>query len=420
MTTLIRLILSTALLLATCSAVPAQTRDGVDILLSKARSLEARGRMDLAAQNWNQVLLVNPNQTEALEGLARHAKQNGDAEALRRYLERLRKIDPDSPAIEAIEKSRVLTPQDLQLLDDAGGLAAQQKPGDAMAIDRRVFGDTPPPGKWAEAFYEAEASAGGRDLAIAQLRERSSRDPANEVYRLWLARLLTYDPATRQEGLGLLESIRDPGAVDQARAAWRQALLWEKDNPEVQTSLEAYTRRYPDRELQNSLDEQQRIRALREKDLANTRFGLAMQRGAALQATAPDAALAAYEEAAALRPGNDQVLIAVARLMQRRGNLAGAQARFEQVLKASPDNVEALVGLGFVRLNQKAFDAASSAFARAQTLDPKRPEIEEGARTARFWGVMQQGSTALAQNRPEAAIARYKDALAIDAVAKDA
>jgi tetratricopeptide (TPR) repeat protein len=225
MTTLIRLILSTALLLATCSAVPAQTREGVDILLSKARSLEARGRTDLAAQNWNQVLLVNPNQTEALEGLARHAKQNGDAEALRRYLERLRKIDPDNPAIEAIEKARVLTPQDLKLLDDAGGLAAQQKPGDAMAIYRRVFGDTPPPGKWAEAFYEAEASAGGRDLAIAQLRERSSRDPANEVYRLWLARLLTYDPATRQEGLGLLESIRDPGAVDQARAAWRQALM---------------------------------------------------------------------------------------------------------------------------------------------------------------------------------------------------
>ena len=76
MTTLIRLILSAALLLATCAAASAQGREGVDILLSKARSLEARGRMDLAAQNWNQVLLVNPNQAEALEGLARQAKQD--------------------------------------------------------------------------------------------------------------------------------------------------------------------------------------------------------------------------------------------------------------------------------------------------------------------------------------------------------
>src|SRR4029453_10385649 len=126
MTRLIRLILSAALLLATGSALRAQTREGVDILLSKARSLEARGRMDLAAQNWNQVLLVNPNQTEALEGLARHAKQNADAEALRRYLERLRKIDRDNPAIDAIEKARVLTPQALKLLDDAGRLRGQQ------------------------------------------------------------------------------------------------------------------------------------------------------------------------------------------------------------------------------------------------------------------------------------------------------
>jgi cellulose synthase operon protein C len=478
MTTLIRLTLSAALLLATCSALPAQTREGVDILLSKARSLEARGRMDLAAQNWNQVLLVNPNQTEALEGLARHAKQNGDAEALRRYLERLRKIDRDNPAIDAIEKARVLTPQDLRLLDDAGRLAAQQKSGDAMAIYRRVFGDTPPPGKWAEAFYETEASTGGRDQAIAQLRERSSRDPANEVYRLWLARLLTYDPATRQEGLGLLESIRDSGAVDQARAAWRQALLWEKANPEVQSSLEAYTRRYPDRELQNSLNEQHGFRALRERDLATAqarfedvlrqtpndpnalvglgfvrmglkkfdqalvsfnrarelaperadakegydtaRFWLAMQRAAGLQASQPDAAIAAYEEAAALRPGNEQPLLAIAQLMQRRGNIAEAQARFAQVVKASPNNVDALVGLGFVRLNQKAFDAAGSLFARAQTLDPKRPEIEEGARAARFWGVMQRGAEALAQNRNDAAITRYKEALAIDGGAKDA
>ena len=77
---------------------------GVDILLSKARALEARGRMDLAARNWNQVLLVDPNQTEALEGLALYAKQTGDADAYRAYLDRLRKINPSNPAIAAIER----------------------------------------------------------------------------------------------------------------------------------------------------------------------------------------------------------------------------------------------------------------------------------------------------------------------------
>jgi tetratricopeptide (TPR) repeat protein len=130
--------------------------------------------------------------------------------------------------------------------------------------------------------------------------------------------------------------------------------------------------------LQNRLDEQQRLRAVREKDQAIT------------------------------------TLMANAQLLQRQGNLAAAQARFEQVLKASPNNVDALVGLGFVRLNQKAFDAAANAFARAQTLDPKRPEIEEGARTARFWGVIQQAAEAFERNRPDEAIAHYKDAATID------
>src|SRR5438132_11242412 len=96
----------------------AQTQ-GVDILLSKARSLEARGRMDLAAQNWKQILLVSPNQTEAIAGLARYAKQNGDTEEERSYLDRLRKINPKDPEIAAIEKMHVLTPQERGRLDEA-------------------------------------------------------------------------------------------------------------------------------------------------------------------------------------------------------------------------------------------------------------------------------------------------------------
>ena len=197
-----RIAVAVVLLLSTCSALacPNSRRRGHPVeqgAIARSERPDGSRRAELESGAPGQ-----SDQTEALEGLARLAKQNGDAEALRRYLERLRKIDPANPAIDAIEKARVLTPQDLKLLDDAGRLAAQQKPDEAMAIYRRVFGDTPPPGKWAEAFYETEAaSAGGREQAIAQLRERSSRDPANEVYRLWLARLLTYDPATRQEGL---------------------------------------------------------------------------------------------------------------------------------------------------------------------------------------------------------------------------
>src|SRR5262245_37664248 len=87
----------------------AQSREGVDLLLGKARSLEARGRMDLAVQNWQQVLLVNPDQTEALAGLARDAKQRSDEPALQQYLTRLRAINPQDPALSTIERMRVLS-----------------------------------------------------------------------------------------------------------------------------------------------------------------------------------------------------------------------------------------------------------------------------------------------------------------------
>lgn len=76
-----------------------QAQGGVDILLAQARSLEARGRMDLAADNWRKVLLVNPNQTEALAGLARDAKESGQNAEERAYLDRLRKINPHDPEV---------------------------------------------------------------------------------------------------------------------------------------------------------------------------------------------------------------------------------------------------------------------------------------------------------------------------------
>ena len=114
----------------------------------------------------------------------------------------------------------------------------QHKPDEAMKIYREVLGDQqPPPGKWAQPFYETEAaSTGGKQKAISQLRELCAQNPNLEAYRLWLASLLTYDPKTRMEGLQMFESIKDPRTAEQARAPWRQAILWEKQNPDVLAS----------------------------------------------------------------------------------------------------------------------------------------------------------------------------------------
>src|SRR5499427_4780571 len=484
-----------ALALALLLAAPAgaQSKEGVEVLLGKARSLEARGRMDLAVQNWNQVLLVDPNQTEALGGLARYARLNGDTTGERGYLDRLRKINPNDPTIAAVQKFRVLSPQDRSRLDEAGRLAGQHQPDEAMKIYQSVFGSEAPPAKYAEAYYETEAaSTGGRDKAVRQLRELTTRDPRNEAYRLWLARILTYDAKTRMEAFKLLDSIHDAGTVEQARSVWRRALEWEKDNPAIQETLETYVRRYPDEELQKVVEtfrakrerairdanEQQAFQALRSKDTATAqnkfeevlrqtlddvnalaglgfvrldqkrfdqaltmfdrartrapqradvregyttaKFWLAMQRGSDLQRSDPGAAIAAYEEAGTVHPQDMQPVLSIAQILLRQGKLPEAGARFSQVMTQMPGNVDAVAGLGYVRLDEKKFDEAASLLGQARSLSPNRADIDEAYRSARFWGLMNEGAAALEKDRADAASTAYRQALEFNPGEKDA
>jgi cellulose synthase operon protein C len=468
--------------------------NGVSILLAKARSLEARGRTDLAAENWRQVLLVNPSQSEALAGLARVAKENGNTEEEHTYLDRLRKINPKDPEIAAAENIEVITPDERKRLEEAGRLAMQHKPDEAMKIYHEILGDEPPPGKWAESFYEAEATtASGRSKAIAQLRQICARNPNNEISRLWLAVVLTYDPKARMEGFRLLESVQDPGAAEQARGPWRQALLWERENPAALASMEAYLSRYPDPQLQGylaSLRQKQEqaeeeankgrgFHALQDNDLAtaeskfqdalrrspndpnavaglgfvrlhqkrfadalalferaralapqkadirdgyeNAKFWLAMEQGStARRQNNPDAGIAAYQEALAIRPMDAQAVLGIAQAEVEKKNYPAAEAKFQQVLAQSPNNPDALAGLGFISLNQGKFDQAQSFLEKAHALSPSRVDVNQGYHNAQLWGAMKKGATALDQKRGDEAVAAYRKALALNPNAKDA
>jgi tetratricopeptide (TPR) repeat protein len=375
MTNQIRVLFLLMLALIGAASMTSQTQDGVDILLAKARSLEARGRIDLAAENWHKVLLVSPNQTEALAGLARSAKENGQTNEERSYLDKLRSVSPHDPAINAVEKLRVFTPEERSRLDEAGRLAMQHKADDAMKIYRQVLGgEQPPLGKWAQPFYETEAaSTGGKEIAISQLRQLCAQNPNQEVYRFWLASLLSYDQKTRRESFDMFQSIKDPGIVEQARDPWRQAILWEKQNPDALASMEAYLQRYHDSEIDPF------AAALRVKQQQN------------------------LEDA-----DREQGFKAL-----RNKDVDAAERRFEDVLRQSPNDANAIAGLAFVRLDQKRFSEALSLFDRASKLDPKRQDVHDGYDSARFWLAVERGATAQQQNQPDAAVAAYNEALTI-------
>src|SRR6516165_11546210 len=81
-------------------ASPERTRQ---ILIANAHALESRGRPDMAIQIWQQVLLSDPNNTEALAGLARDYKLSGSLSQSDAALERLRSVNPNDPNIAKIQ-----------------------------------------------------------------------------------------------------------------------------------------------------------------------------------------------------------------------------------------------------------------------------------------------------------------------------
>src|ERR1700760_4844006 len=82
-----------------------------EMLLKKARVLEGEGRLDLAAQRWKQLLMADPNQQEALAGLAAAAKQNGNQAEATTYLDRLRKLNTNHPALAQVESMKAISSQ---------------------------------------------------------------------------------------------------------------------------------------------------------------------------------------------------------------------------------------------------------------------------------------------------------------------
>jgi tetratricopeptide (TPR) repeat protein len=374
-------LLALMLLLVVVAAVAGfAASSATDLLLAKARSLEGRGLMDLAAQSWQQVLMSDPNQPEALAGLARWAKQTGRAEEAGQYLARLRKVSPQDPAIANVEAMKVTGPKQRARLEEAGRLAQAHQYEASLAIYREVLGDEPPPGAWAIAYYETEAATpDGYDHAVAGIRKMSERFPNDQQYRLSYGRLLTYRPDTRAEGIRVLAAIPANSMVgDAARKAWRQALVWDGTSGSNQPLLREYLARYPDPELQSYLS----------KSVSD-----------ATAAAATSTPSQGIEE----KRGYDAL---------NAGNLPVAEANFQEALKRNPKSASALSGMGFVRLKKEDFSGAIEYFEKAKVVSPtEAAKVASFLAMAHFWNVMRAGNTALTANQPEVAKGFFQQAL---------
>jgi tetratricopeptide (TPR) repeat protein len=354
-------------------------------LLDKAHALEVRGRMDLAAQTWQQVLLTDPNNTEALGGLARAAKLSGNLSLSSTYIDRLRAINPNDPGIARVEQMSTQADNNAAL-QQAGKLAQQGQYAQAMNAYRQIYGNDPPPGDAALAYYETEsATEDGRPHAIAGLRGLSQKFPSDSRYQIALGRILTYNPKTRPEGRRLLEQHpNDPQAVE----ALRQSLLWDSQNPATAGDIRAYLAKHPDATLANVLRNEPRTGGGR----------------AAAPMTAEQRAAA---EVNATRSAEDRDAY---RALNAK-HLDDAEARFKAILVKTPDDANALAGMGYIRMQQANFGGAISFLVQAKSDGSKDPGLDAALATSRFWYTMGEGAIALNESDLPAAEKEYRAAL---------
>jgi Tfp pilus assembly protein PilF len=353
------------------------------LLIQKARSLEGRDRADLAAQVWQQVLISDPNQVDALTALirwARHSGKNNEANVLS---EKLRQINPN--ALATLDVAPDPARSQSARLNEAAKLAASQKYDAAMQIYQDVFGNNPPPGGWALAYYETQSqTAGGMERAIAALKKLATDYPEVKDYPAILGRLLTYRPATRQEGINLLASVAGSGSTgNNSKQAWKQALVWERNNPAYISAMQTYLTRFPDPDLQTALDALVADRTSHEK----SRTGVEEQKG--------------YEAL-------------------RHSDLAHADEEFNAALAINSRNERALAGLGYTRMKEGNFSGAAEAFEKAKAISPKMSGFSEAFETAKFWSSMQNGTHALQAHDVNAALENFRKALAMRKDSPDA
>jgi cellulose synthase operon protein C len=340
--------------------VPSHAQSAAEkALLAKAKSLADTGHLNIAVQTWQQVLLADNTNKEALAGLAKADMRLGKTEEANKYLDRLRAAGGSPAEIAQIQAMQGGQPQPVQLRK-AAQLAQQGQYAEAMRIYRKVFGANPPAGNEALAYYDTEAAIpADRQHAIEGLRRLAKQFPANSRYAITLGRVLTYDPGTRAEGVSILRSYQE---VPEAQEALRQAESWN-------------------------------ARSMVERS------------SPAEEAKASEQAAETSPEARAYRELNS-------------GHIDAARREFQSLLNKQPRNAAALSGMGYVSMKQQDFSSAVSYFERARAAGVRN--LDTPLNTSRFWLTMKQAGDELSSGNASSAAQTYRSALALKPGSADA
>lgn len=361
-------------LLAAFAAAAGAQEDPVKVLVDQGKYWQARGRADRAAESWQKILRLDPNQPEALYGMGVAELESGRADGARSYLDRLNRAQPNSALAkqlaQAIQRGSAGTRQQVE---QARELARSGQTEEAVKRYEQAAGGTTPQGDLALEYYQTlGGTAQGWEQARRGLEQIARNNPSDARAQLALAQHLTYRENTRRDGIRQLETLAArPDVGTQATESWRRALNWLGNRPADASFYEAWLTAHPDDAT---------IRA---------KFDAMTRQGETARAATPaaDPLRAVVQQGFAALDAGDQVR---------------AAERFQSVLSQRPNDPDALAGMGVLRLKQEKFAEAAD-FLEQASRGGAGTRYRQAQNSAQYWLLVQQASAAReAGNRAEA------------------
>jgi len=331
-------------LLAAESSNPA-----LQALFDQASYWHQKAHDDLAKASLQKVLMVEPGNTQALYLLALYSQQGGDTAAAAQYRARLSQVAPGDPHLSELDNAR-----QMQTIPQAQlSLARQQaRSGNipaALQTWRNTFSGNEPPASVAAEYYLT--MAGDRTLlpqAVEALRQFAARHPQDTGAQLALGKALTYQESTRREGIEVLSALAS-GNQDADRSL-RQALLWLGPQPADAARYQTWQQRHP---------QDTAVMDYYRKNVGGA------EKGAGFSAL-------------------------------NSGDVGGAQASFEKVLSANPQDADALAGMGYVAQRDGRYQEAADYLQRAAQLGgDQSASRQQQAEDARFYAQLASAQQAL-------------------------
>lgn len=350
-------------------------------LLDRASFWRGRGRTDLALDQLEQILTVDPANAEALYQAGLVAVEAGDGEKAQAYLARLSAVAPNDARVERLTLSIRRGKISEELIAQARAASTAGDGARAVEIYRSAFAGLPPPLEYAVEYYQALSST---EAGWAEARERlgamAERNPSDERLQIVYAKTLTFREVTRREGIARLARLAPKS--EEADKAWRDALGWLSYGTADEALLRDYLARHP-----NDADMTARLTKLTEPmkpDSADNAVQLAYEAVAAKHYVEAEKL---FLIALGFDANDTRALTGMAGLLMQRGRTSEARTYLDRAIAVEPALKEQYADLYRASQFVSSYGAASAA-ARAGRLSEAerilRPLVGGGYKEGRL------------------------------------